>query len=125
MKILYYRLNKISDLSLDLNMAQAITNIQRWNCSIYIPIFGIQAMTGPITLIANGRSYNLCYGIQFKHIPPYISLHVFHLHMFSPRSAATISLANAVVVIGGHSDGARVSTIGKLKKIFHMNMELL
>ena len=68
---------------------------------------------------------SVLYGIQFKHIPPYISLHVFHLHMFSPRSAATISLANAVVVIGGHSDGARVSTIGKLKKIFHMNMELL
>ena len=49
-----YRFLKVLDLSLDLNMAQAMANIQRWNCSIYLPMFGIQAMTGPITLIANG-----------------------------------------------------------------------
>ena len=57
-----------------------------------------------------------------NHKPPYyVGDHrcslVSDLNMFSPRSAATISLGNAVVVIGGHSDGNRVSTIGCFAKI--------
>ena len=52
-----------------------------------------------------------------NHTAPYGCSPVFDLNMFSPRSAATISLGNAVVVIGGNSDGHRVSTIGCFEKI--------
>ena len=39
----------------------------------------------------------------------------FVTNAFRPRSHATISLGDAVIILGGHSSGNRVSTIGKHK----------
>ena len=86
------------------------------NYLISIPMFGTQALPGTTILMAKCKSnmtkFGLFWGLKSGED---IRLFLIWYNTLRPRSSATISLGNAVVILGGHSSGNRVSTIGRLQ----------
>ena len=89
--------------------------LDMWNCLISIPVFGIRALTGSITLIENGQSDVIEVGLKGLLGNMIV---FFSSDLFRPMKQATISLGDAVLILGGHSEGNRLSTIGRHEIFF-------
>ena len=89
--------------------------LDMWNCLISIPVFGIRALTGSITLIENGQSDVIEVGLKGLLGNMIV---FFSSDLFRPMKQATISLGDAVVILGGNSEGNRLSTIGRHEIFF-------